>query len=65
MEEKRFYLSNNRKIAGVCAGISEYFAIDVVFVRVLSLAGFLSGFLSVATFILYIAFWLVVPMKKI
>lgn len=33
--EKRLYLSENRKIAGVCAGIAEYFNIEPVIVRIL------------------------------
>ncbi|MBP7795260.1 MAG: PspC domain-containing protein [Elusimicrobiales bacterium] len=64
MENKKFYLSNNKKIAGVCAGISEYFNIDVVFVRVLFIAGVVSGVLSSLFILTYIAFWIVAPRKE-
>ncbi len=30
---KHLYLSNNKKISGVCAGIGEYFELDVSLVR--------------------------------
>jgi phage shock protein PspC (stress-responsive transcriptional regulator) len=64
MESKKFYLSNNKKIAGVCAGISEYFDIDVVFVRVIFIAGIVSGVLSAPFIVTYIAFWIVAPRKQ-
>ena len=32
---KRIYKSNNKKIAGVCAGVAEYFDIDPTLVRLL------------------------------
>ena len=48
-----------RKIAGVCAGVANYFKVDVVFVRVfwilLAIPGGLPGIIP------YLAFWLVMP----
>ena len=57
---KRLYRSKtNRKIAGVCAGIAEYFNIDVTVIRVIAvillLPGWLPGFLP------YIILWIVIP----
>ena len=33
--EKKLYLSKNKKIAGVCGGIAEYFNIDPTIIRIL------------------------------
>lgn len=54
---KRFYRSKDKKIAGVCAGIAEYFNADPVIIRVLFLAMLLSGVLSWFAVFLYIAIW--------
>jgi len=66
MEEnkKNFYLSSNKKIAGVCGGIAEYFNIDAVIVRVIFIALFLSGVLTSFILILYFALWLSAPKKQ-
>ena len=48
------------KIAGICAGIGDYFDIDPVIVRLLFLlALFLGGGL-----IVYIIAWIVIPVKE-
>ncbi|HLW53060.1 MAG TPA: PspC domain-containing protein [Candidatus Angelobacter sp.] len=47
-----------RKIAGVCAGVAEYFDLDVALVRVTWL---LCTLLGLAGIIAYIAAWIVVP----
>jgi len=59
-ESKKLYRSrNNRMIAGVCAGLAEFFGIDVTVVRLLFAAGALLGF---GSFILiYIVMFVVVP----
>ena len=59
---KRLYRSKtDRKIAGVCGGIAEYFDIDPTVVRVifvlLLLPGGLPGFLP------YLVLWIIVPEK--
>lgn len=51
---------NNRKIAGVCGGLGDYFSIDPVWVRVIFIIFFLLGG---AAFIVYIALWLIVPIE--
>ena len=50
----------NRTIAGVCAGLANYFAVDVVLVRllfvILSIAGAIIGGV-----IVYVAAWIIMP----
>jgi len=55
---KTLRLSKNKKIAGVCAGLAEYFDIDPIFVRIAMLVaalGFGTGFLA------YGICWLLMP----
>lgn len=57
---KRLYRSTkDRKIAGVCGGIAEYFNIDPTIVRLIAflllLPGGLPGFLP------YVVCWIIVP----
>ena len=59
---KKLYRStSDRKIAGVCGGLAEYFGIDSVIVRliffVLLLPGGAPGFLP------YLLLWIIVPEK--
>ncbi len=50
---------NNKKIAGVCGGIGEYFNIDPTIVRILWIAGI---FLSLGTGVLaYLLCWFLIP----
>jgi len=56
---KRLYRSRgDRKIAGVCGGIAEYFDIDPVFVR---LAAIVPLFAGVPTPLAYVICWVVLP----
>ncbi len=57
---KKLYRSRtNRMIAGVCAGLADFFGIDVTVVRLVFAAGALLGF---GSFILiYIVMFIVVP----
>ncbi|RKM55367.1 PspC domain-containing protein [Butyrivibrio sp. CB08] len=41
--KKKLYKSSDKRIAGVCAGIAEYFDIDPTIVRVLWVVFTLSG----------------------
>ena len=61
MEQKRFYLSEtDKKIAGVCGGIAEYFNIDSLLVRV----AFLLFTCSLGGGLLaYIVLWLCAPKR--
>ena len=60
-EPKKLTRSNNGMIAGVCAGIADYFDLDPTLVRVgyilLSLFTMFSGVIA------YFILWLVVPKK--
>lgn len=59
----RLYLSDkDRKIAGVCGGLADYFGIDSTIVRILWA---LAVLVSYGTgFILYLVFWLIVPRER-
>lgn len=53
---QRFHLDkHNAKLAGVCAGIANYFNIDVTMVRILFVAGTVLGFGSLLLVYLLIA----------
>lgn len=51
-------LPADRKIAGICAGLGEYFDIDPAFVRLLFLAAF---FFGGAGLLVYLVMWIMVP----
>jgi phage shock protein PspC (stress-responsive transcriptional regulator) len=56
---KKFYRSRkNRVIAGICGGLAEYFDIDPIIVRLITLILVLS---FGAGLIAYIIAWIVVP----
>lgn len=55
---KQLRRSSNAKIAGVCAGVAEYFELDPTLVRALWLAAVLLGGCGL---ILYIILWIVMP----
>lgn len=59
-DEKRLYRSRERLVAGVCAGISEYFNVDPLVVRILAIVLTLAsgGVLALA----YVGLWIAVPM---
>ena len=54
---KKLYKSNNRMICGVCAGVAEYFGIDLTIVRLIWAALALSG----TGILLYIVAVIVMP----
>ena len=59
--EKKLTRSSNRMIAGVCAGIAEYFGWDTTLLRIVYvLATFFTAFAGV---IIYIILWIVMPYK--
>ncbi len=58
---KKLYKSNtDKKIAGVCGGIGEYFEIDPTFVRIITMVLFLSGGIGLLA---YLVCWMVMPNK--
>ncbi len=62
MEEKKFYLSStDKKIAGVCGGLAEYFGIDALLVRL----GFVCLFIGWGCgLLLYILLWILAPKRN-
>ena len=58
---KRLYRSRyNRKIAGICGGIAEYFNMDPTLVRLISvLALVFTGFFPVL--LVYLIAWFIIP----
>ena len=60
MNDKKLVRSSNKMLAGVCAGIAEYFGIDATLVRVLyaALSVFCDGFPGI---ILYIILMIIMP----
>lgn len=60
MNDKKLVRSGNKMLAGVCAGIAEYFGIDATLVRVLyaTLSVFCAGFPGI---ILYIILMIIMP----
>jgi phage shock protein C len=60
LARKKLVRTRNRKIAGVCAGMAEYFDLDVILVRVLWLivtifSGLVPGVIA------YVVAWIVMP----
>lgn len=53
----------NGMIGGVCAGLAEYFALDVTLVRVAYVL--ISIFTAFAGVFVYIILWIVIPAKPI
>lgn len=64
MEEKKKLTRSkeNKKIAGVCGGLAEYFNLDPTLVRVIY--ALISFFTVFAGFIFYLILWLVIPQKE-
>ncbi|MBD0292744.1 MAG: PspC domain-containing protein [Jiangellaceae bacterium] len=56
---RKLYRSTaDRKLAGVCGGLAQYFDIDVTLIRVLFVALAVFGGSGV---VLYLAMWIIVP----
>lgn len=63
MENKRFERSrSNRVIAGVCAGLADYFNIDMALMRVLFVVSAMCGGFG---FWMYVILWIVIPEENI
>lgn len=60
--EKKLTRSNDRVLAGVCAGLAEYFGFDPVLVRVAY--AFLTFFTAFSGVLLYFVLWIVMPERK-
>jgi phage shock protein C len=56
---RKLYRSRtNRKLAGVCGGLAEYFNLDPTLIRVLFVA---LAVLGGSGIVLYLAMWIIVP----
>lgn len=60
MEKKLTRNEQEKTIAGVCAGLAEYFEVDVTWVRIAFVLAVLAGFSGVLA---YIILWIAVPVK--
>jgi phage shock protein C len=61
--EKRLYRSrNNRMLAGVCAGLANYFNLDPTIIRVLAIVCLLA--FNIMAFIAYIVLIVIVPVEN-
>lgn len=58
VRKKIYRDDDNRRIAGVCAGLATYLDIDVVLTRVLMLVAFFAG---TAGFWIYLICWIAIP----
>ena len=57
---KRLYLSNDKKLAGVCGGIAEYMDVDPTIVRLVAVV--IALVTAVVPFcIAYLIAWLIIP----
>ena len=57
--EKRLYLSEtNKKIAGVCGGVGEYFNMDPTLVRLICVA---IALMAGTGILVYIIAWAIIP----
>ena len=57
-EVKRLLRSKDKKIAGVCAGLANYFDIDPTIVRILFVIIFFAGG---ASLLAYLIMWIAMP----
>lgn len=57
----KLYRSNDRVLAGVCAGIAEWAGLEAKLVRIIWLVGLLFGGFSI---VLYIVLWIIMPQKS-
>lgn len=62
MERKKMTRSNDRMIAGVCAGIADYFDCDPTPVRIAYVI--LTFFSLFSSLILYPILWIIMPEKS-
>ena len=55
---KLYRSKSNRKLAGVCGGLAQYFNVDATLIRVLFI---LLAVLGGSGLVLYLAMWIIVP----
>lgn len=57
-----FRSRDDRKIAGVCAGLADYFKVDPTFIRILWVAG---AFIYGSALLLYLILWVALPERSL
>ena len=58
-QTRKLYRSRtDRKLAGVCGGLAQYFNLDATLIRVLFIVLAVLGFAGV---VIYLAMWIIVP----
>ena len=58
-QTRKLYRSKtDRKLAGVCGGLAQYFGVDATLIRVLFV---LLAVLGGSGLVLYVAMWIIVP----
>ena len=58
-QTRKLYRSRtNRKLAGVCGGLAQYFNVDATLIRVLFIV---LAVLGGSGLVLYLALWIIVP----
>ena len=62
MADKKLVRSADKKIAGVCGGLAEYFGMDASIVRIIYLLATI--FTAFAGVLIYILLMIVMPEKK-
>jgi len=62
MADKKLVRSANKKIAGVCGGLAEYFGMDASIVRIIYLLATI--FTAFAGVLVYIILMIVMPAQK-
>ncbi len=60
--EKKLRRSNDKMIAGVCAGLAHYFDLDPTVIRIVYVL--LSIFTAFAGVLVYLILWLVMPKEQ-
>ena len=59
---KKLYRSTtDKKIAGVCGGLAEYFAVDPIIIRIIAFILLLPG--GLPGLVPYVILWIIVPEK--
>ena len=61
MADKKLVRSANKKIAGVCGGLAEYFGMDASVLRIVWLLCVLFGGFGLLA---YLIMWIVMPAQK-
>ena len=57
----KLYRSSNKVIAGVCAGVAEYFGFDAKIVRLIALLCLIFGGCGAVA---YVILWVLMPLQK-